>query len=184
MNNQGVKEKINTGFEILKDKISIKNKMQSPKLEKVTISVGVGKFRDDKRKLEVVQDRLEKITGQKPVVAAAKKSIATYKVREGDVSGYKVTLRGEQMYSFVDKLINISLPRTKDFRGISKKSVDQMGNLTIGVKEHIVFAETPDEEIKDIFGLSVTLTSTAESKEDAITFFEYIGIPFKKEETK
>ena len=175
-----VKEKEKKAFEILKDKFGFKNVMASPKLEKITLSVGTGKIKDDKRKVEVIEDRLTKIAGQKPVAVKAKKSIASFKVRAGDKAGYEVTLRGDRMYQFLDKFINISIPRTKDFRGINPKSVDEMGNLTIGIKEHIVFPETGDEELRDIFGLSVTVNTTAKNAEIAREFLSILGIPFKK----
>jgi len=176
-----IQDKINKAFDSLKDKFSYKNKMQAPKLEKIVLSVGVGRDKGDKKKLSVILDRLTKITGQKPSSSAAKKSIAAFKLREGEIVGYKTTLRGNSMNFFFDKFVAIIIPRMKDFRGISKKSIDEMGNLTIGIKEHIVFPETGDEEIKDIFGLSVTLVSTASNKEEALAFFEYLGIPFKKD---
>ncbi len=179
-----VKDKMNTAFETLKKSGAISNIMQAPKLEKIVISVGVGRDKDDKRKIAVIEDRLAKITGQKASPAVAKKSIATFKVREGEVTGFKTTLRGDRMFEFIDKFINISLPRTRDFRGIKISSIDEMGNLTIGIKEHIVFPETSDEEINDIFGLSVTFTTTAKNREDAEVFFKEIGIPFKKDEVK
>lgn len=179
-----VKESTKKVFTQLKKAGSVKNIMDSPKLEKIVISVGVGRSKDDKKKLAVVEDRLQKITGQKASAAPAKKSIATFKVREGEVTGYKVTLRGERMYNFIDKYINIAVPRTRDFRGLKLSSIDEMGNLTIGIKEHIIFPETGDEEINDIFGLSITLTTTAKNRVDAEIFFKEIGIPFKKEETK
>jgi len=177
---ESTKKREEKAFEILKKKFNYKNKMQSPRLEKIVISSGVGKIKDDKRKIEIIADRLEKITGQKAVVAPAKKSIATFKVREGQISGYKSTLRGRDMYLFLDKLINIALPRTKDFRGIKRSAVDPMGNLTIGVREHLIFPETGDEELRDIFGLAITITTTAKNKEEAEEFFEVLGIPFKK----
>lgn len=179
-----VKEKTKTVFAQLKELGSVKNIMEAPKLEKIVISVGVGRFKDDKKKKEVIENRLQKITGQKASLAPAKKSIATFKVREGEITGYKVTLRGDRMYNFIDKYINIAIPRTKDFRGISPSSIDEMGNLTVGVKEHIIFPETGDEEINDIFGLSITMVSTSNNREDAEAFFKGIGIPFKKEKNK
>jgi large subunit ribosomal protein L5 len=179
-----VKEKTKTIFTQLNKAGSVKNIMQAPKLDKIVISVGVGKIKDDKKKLLVIENRLQKITGQKASPSPAKKSIATFKVREGEITGYKVTLRGERMYNFIDKYINITVPRTRDFRGLKLSSIDEMGNLTIGIKEHIVFPETGDEEINDIFGLAITLTSTAKGREEAEFFFKGIGIPFKKEEVK
>lgn len=177
-----VKQRESKAFESLKKDFNLSNVMQAPRLEKVTLSVGVGKIKDDKRKIELIEDRLIKISGQKPVLVKAKKSIATFKTREGDVSGFKVTLRGSRMYEFLDKYINISIPRTKDFRGINTKSVDEMGNLTIGIKEHIIFPETGDEEIRDIFGLSVTINTTAKDSKLAQAFLASIGVPFKKED--
>ena len=175
-----VKQKEKKAFELLKDKFKYSNVMQTPKLEKITLSVGVGKIKGDKRKVEIIEDRLTKIAGQKPVEVKAKKSIASFKVREGDLSGFKVTLRGDRMYEFLDKFINISIPRTKDFRGVNPKSVDGMGNLTMGIKEHIVFPETGDEEIRDIFGLSVTINTTAKTVDEAKEFLTVLGVPFKK----
>jgi large subunit ribosomal protein L5 len=176
-----VKEKTKQIFTQLKKAGNVKNIMQTPKLEKIVISVGVGRVKDDKKKLLVIQDRLQKITGQKAVPAPAKKSIATFKVREGEITGFKTTLRGERMYNFIDKYINIAVPRTRDFRGIKLSSIDEMGNLTIGIKEHIIFPETGDEEINDIFGLSITMTTNVKNRSDAENFFKEIGIPFKKE---
>ena len=176
-----VKEKQNKAFENLKETLGATNTHAVPKITKVVVSVGVGSVKD-KKKIEIIEDRLAKITGQKPAPRAAKKSIASFKLREGTVIGYQVTLRGQRMYDFIDRLIHISLPRTRDFRGISKNSVDPMGNLTIGLKEHSIFPETADEEVKDVFGLAVTIVTTAKDKASATAFFEYIGIPFKKEE--
>jgi large subunit ribosomal protein L5 len=176
-----VKEKQNKAHENLSEVLGIKNKVAIPKITKVVVSVGVGSLKD-KKKIELIEDRLGKITGQKPAARAAKKSIASFKLREGTVIGYQVTLRGARMVDFLDRLINISLARTRDFRGISKLSVDPMGNLTIGLKEHSIFPETADEEVKDVFGLAVTIVTTAKDKATATKFFEYIGIPFKKEE--
>ena len=138
---QTIKQKQATAYQALKDTFGYTNVMQAPKIKQVTISVGVGKIRSDKNKLAVIEDRLAKITGQKPVRVAAKKSIATFKVREGDTAGYKVSLHGPKMYQFLDKFVNISLPRTKDFRGINRTVIDEMGNMTIGLKEHVIFPE-------------------------------------------
>lgn len=176
-----VKEKQSKMFDALKEKFGYKNTFETPRLEKVVVSTGVGSI-TDKEKMELIPDRLGKITGQKPAPRSAKKSIATFKVRQGDTSGYMVTLRGGHMKSFVDKFINVVLPRTRDFKGISRGSVDEMGNLSIGLREHTVFPETSDEELRNVFGLSITLVSTAKNKEEALAFFENIGIPFKKED--
>lgn len=176
---QTLKEKVNTGFEVLKAEGGYKNKMQSPRILKVVVSTGVGSFKD-RNKNKIVEDRLAKITGQKPAPRGAKVSIANFKSREGDIVGYQVTLRGQRMYDFLEKLIHIALPRTKDFRGISANSADQMGNYTLGIKEHTIFPETSDEELKDVFGLAVTIVTTARNKKEVIDFLTHLGFPFKK----
>ena len=174
-----VKEKITKAYDLMKADFGYKNKMQAPKIQKVVVSVGVGSQKD-KKKIELIENRLQKITGQKPAARVAKKSIATFKVREGDLSGYQVTLRGERMINFLDRLVNISIPRTKDFRGISRTGVDEMGNYTLGIKEHSIFPETADEDIKDIFGMSVIVVTNKKDKKETLTFLENIGFPFKK----
>jgi large subunit ribosomal protein L5 len=176
-----VKEKQNKAFEALKGPFGYKNKQQSPKLVKVAVNVGVGSVKD-KAKVELIQDRLAKITGQKAAPRSAKKSIATFKVRQGDIVGYQITLRGPKMHAFLDRLLNASIPRTKDFRGLSRFSVDEMGNYTLAVKEHTIFPETSGEDIKDIFGFSVTVVTTAKTPKESIAFLEELGFPFKKPE--
>lgn len=156
-----------------------KNRMQAPRVLKVVVSSGVGSFKD-KAKFKVVEDRLARITGQKAAPRGAKVSVASFKSRQGDVVGYQTTLRGKRMYDFLDRLINIALPRTKDFRGISPTSADEMGNYTLGIKEHTIFPETSDEELKDVFGLAITVVTTAKSKEEVISFLTHLGFPFKK----
>lgn len=174
-----VKEQNKTAFEAMKGAFGYKNKMQVPQYVKVVVSAGVGSFKD-KKKIDLVADRLKKITGQKPSKKGAKVSIAAFKVREGDPVGFQVTLRGARMNDFIDKLINVALPRTKDFRGISASAVDAMGNYTLGIREHVIFPETTDEELKDVFGLAVTVVTTAKNKEEAKAFFDHMGFPFKK----
>lgn len=176
---ENLKTKISKGFETLKATQGYKNKMQSPRIQKVIVSVGVGSVKD-KNKIKIVEDRLLKITGQKAAPRGAKVAIANFKSREGDVVGYQVTLRGARMYDFLEKLIHISLPRTKDFRGISRTGVDKMGNYTMGIKEHTIFPEAADEELKDVFGLAITIVTTAKSKAEAQAFLDYLGFPFKK----
>ena len=150
-----------------------------PRILKVVVSTGVGSFKD-KTKFKVVEDRLARITGQKPAPRGAQVSIASFKSRQGDIVGYQVTLRGSRMFDFLDRLVNLALPRTKDFRGISPDAVDEMGNYTLGIKEHNIFPETSDEELKDVFGLAVTIVTTAKSKEEVLAFLTYLGFPFKK----
>lgn len=174
-----VKEKINTAFSALKDSAGYTNMHEAPRIEKVVISVGVGSTKDA-NKVKLIADRLSKITGQKPASRGAKQSVASFKVREGDMVGYQVTLRGARMQDFLDRLINIALPRTKDFQGISLKGIDEMGNYTLGIKEHTIFYETSDEEIRDVFGMSVTIVTTATNKKEAESFLKHVGLPFKK----
>jgi large subunit ribosomal protein L5 len=134
----------------------------------------------DKAKIKLVEDRLAKITGQKAAPRTAKVAIANFKSREGDLVGYQVTLRGARMNDFLERLIHISLPRTKDFRGISASSADEMGNYTLGIKEHTIFPETADEELKDVFGMAITVVTSAKSKKEVIAFLTHLGFPFKK----
>lgn len=173
-------------FNALKSELGYRNVMQAPKVVKIVVSSGVGKVNKDKKRLELVVDRLSRITGQAPAPRAAKKAIANFKSRAGDVVGYQTTLRGARMQSFLSKLINIVLPRVKDFRGIKTSAIDEMGNISIGFKEHIVFPETSDEESKDIFGLAITITTTAKNKKEAEAFLRHLGMPLqeKQEEAK
>ncbi len=174
-----MKEKTKEAFKELKEKMGLKNIMQSPKIEKAVISSGVGSF-SDKKKIDTVIDRLGKITGQRAIKRGAKKSVASFKSREGDIVGVQVTLRGEKMWSFLDRLFGVALPRTKDFRGISLDAVDEMGNYTLAIKEHTVFPETSDEDLKDVFGFSVTIVTSLKNKTTALDFFKALGFPFKK----
>jgi len=176
-----VSQKEKEVFEALKDTFGYTNPMQTPRIEKVVVGTGVGSITDKKR-LELIGEKMALITGQKPSKQNAKQSVATFKLREGQLSGYKVTLRGEKAKDFMDKLINIALPRTRDFRGIPKTSVDEMGNFTIGIKENAIFPETSDQDIKDSFGLGITIVTTATTPAETVAFLEHIGIPFKKDE--
>ncbi len=178
---KSTKEKQKGAFESLKGTMGYANVMQVPRLQKIVVSAGVGSFKD-KKKIEIVRDRLAKLTGQKPAIRGAKKSIATYKTREGDIVGTQVTLRGPRMYAFLDKLLNIALPRTKDFRGISARAIDEIGNITIGIPEHTIFPEAVDEDLRDVFGFGVTVVTTAKSEKEARAYFDYLGFPFKKVE--
>lgn len=180
-NHLTVKEKAAKSFDSMKGDFGYKNKLQAPRIVKVTLSATTGSIKDPKKK-ELIGDRLNKIAGQKATPTAAKKSVASFKVRQGDKIGYQVTLRGERMWSFLEKLVNIALPRTRDFRGINANSVDAMGNYTLGIKEHTVFPETTDEEIKDVFGFAVTLVTSAKKKEETRAFLETLGFLFKKAE--
>lgn len=180
-----VKEKEIESFKKLKEIFGYKNSMAAPKLKKVVLNVGTGTaIKKDKNKNEAIGDRLAKITGQKVALRGAKQSIASFKIRQGDPVGVIVTLRGARMYAFLEKLINVAIPRTKDFRGINRSTVDNIGNMTIGIKEHTIFPETADEDIKDVFGLAITVVSSAKTKKEGFAFFEMLGVPFKKEDEK
>jgi len=149
-------------------------------VEKIVVSTGVGKTNKDKKRLELVVDRLSRITGQAPAPRAAKKAIANFKSRTGDTVGYQVTLRGVRMQAFLDKLIHIVFPRVKDFRGIKPSAIDEMGNISIGLKEHTVFPETADEDAKDIFGVAVTIVTSATNKKEAEVFLRHLGLPLQE----
>ena len=168
-----------TTFASLSSELGYTNPMQVPHIEKVVISVGVGSTKD-KNKIALVADRLQKITGQKPAPRGAKKSVAAFKTRQGDVVGYLVTLRGRRAVSFLDKLVMTALPRTRDFRGIVRTGIDAMGNYTLGIREHTIFPETSDEELRDVFGMAVTIVTTSTSSKEATRFFEHIGVPFSR----
>jgi len=168
-------------FGKLKERFGYTNTSQTPRVEKVVVSTGVGRIQE-KDKREGIANRLAQITGQKAAETRAKKSIASFKLREGDVAGYQVTLRGARMQAFLDKLIHVALPRTRDFRGLSTGSIDEMGNYTIGIREHTVFPETSDEDVRDVFGLAVTIVTTAKTKQEAEGFLRELGLPLKKEE--
>lgn len=180
---ESITTKIENAFETLKDTFAYKNHMQAPRIEKIVVSVGTGKI-DDSSKIELIQDRLARLTGQKAAPRPAKRSIASFKVREGDTIGYQVTLRGARMRNFLDKLIHIALPQTRDFHGVKASAIDEMGNITIGVKEHTIFPETADEDIRDVFSLAITIVTTAKSKEEAEAFLREIGLPLEKKETE
>jgi large subunit ribosomal protein L5 len=176
-----VKEKEAEAFAKMKGEFHYKNAMAAPKLKKLVVNVGTGTaIKKDKNKNDTISLRIAKITGQTPSKKGAKKSIASFKIRQGDPIGIVVTLRGKRMYAFLDKLINVALPRTKDFRGISRTGVDSIGNMTMGIKEHTIFPETADEDIRDVFGMSITVVSSAKSRKEGLEFFSLVGIPFKK----
>ncbi len=173
-------DRLKTVYATHKETFGYKNVMQAPKIEKVVVAVGTGRV-EDKAKIALIQDRLATITGQKAAPRPAKKSIASFKSRQGDIIGYQVTLRGARMISFLDKLIHLALPRTRDFHGLKVTAIDEMGNYTLGIKEHTIFPECNDEEIKDVFSLAVTIVTTAKTKAEAETLLRHIGLPLKKE---
>jgi large subunit ribosomal protein L5 len=168
-------------YDALKKEFGYNNKLSAPRLTKVVISVGTGSgMKKDRNRNTLVVDRLTKITGQRAALRAAKKSVASFKMREGDPVGVIVTLRGKRMYDFLDKLVKVAFPRTKDFRGIPTSNVDTLGNMTTGIKEHTIFPEIQDEELKDVFSLAISVVTTADNKKEALAFFNHLGFPFKK----
>jgi large subunit ribosomal protein L5 len=173
---KGTKQLVGAAYSVMKDTFGYTNPMQSPRIEKVVVSTGVGKI-DDKQKLALIQDRMAKITGQKPSARPAKQSIASFKLREGEIVGYQVTLRGARMNSFLDKLIHVALPQTRDFRGLRTTAIDDMGNITLGLPEHTIFPEAADEELRDVFGIAITIVTTAKSKAEAEALLRHIGLP-------
>jgi len=163
----------------LKKELGHDNIMQVPKVEKITLNMGVGESITDKKAIEKAQTDLESITGQRPLVTKAKKSIATYKVREGFPIGCKTTLRKSKMYDFLDRLVNIALPRIRDFRGLNRKSFDGNGNYSIGIKEQIIFPEIDYDNIDTIRGLDITITTTAKTDEEALVLLKAFNFPIK-----
>ena len=164
----------------LQSKYNYKSVMEVPKLEKIVINIGVGDATGNSKLLEAACADLELISGQKPVVTKAKKSIAGFKLREGQAIGCKVTLRGENMYNFLDKLISISLPRVRDFRGVSPKAFDGRGNYTLGIKEQLIFNEIEYDNVVKVRGMDIVLVTTAKSNEEAYDLLNELGIPFRK----
>ena len=163
----------------LMERFSYKSNMQAPRLVKITLNMGLGSAVADKKILEKAQEELTQISGQKAVLTYAKKSIANFKLREGMPIGCKVTLRKEKMYDFFEKLIKISLPRTRDFRGLNPNSFDGRGNYTLGVKEHIIFPEIDFDKIDKIKGLDITITTSAKNNQEAMELFKQFNFPFK-----
>lgn len=174
-------ENLRTVFESMKGTFAYKNVMQAPRIEKVVISTGVGRIAD-KNKIKLIEERLATITGQKAAPRGAKQSIASFKLREGDIIGYQVTLRGKRMNDFLEKLIHVALPNTRDFRGLKVGSIDEMGNYSLGIPEHTIFPETADEEIKDVFGFSITIVTSAKTKGEAEALLRHVGLPLQKQE--
>ncbi len=164
----------------LKKEFGYKTVMQVPKLEKIVVNIGCGDASHNSKLLEAAVNDLSLITGQKPVVTKAHKSIAGFKIREGQAIGCKVTLRGEAMYNFLDKLITVSLPRVRDFRGLSPRAFDGRGNYTIGIKEQLVFPEIEFDNVVKVRGLDIVLVTTAKTNDEALALLKELGIPFRK----
>ncbi len=170
----------NEVFKALMDKFGYKNVMEVPKLEKITINMGLGEAKDNAKMLETAVEELAIISGQKPVITKAKKSIANFKVRQGMPVGTKVTLRGENMYVFADKFFNIALPRVRDFKGVSKNAFDGRGNYSMGIKEQLIFPEINYDKVDKIKGMNVVFTTTAKTDEEAAELLRLLGLPFEK----
>lgn len=164
----------------LMEKFQYKNIMEVPKLEKIVINMGIGDAKDNPKALENAVNELSLITGQRPIVTKAKKSISNFKIRQGMNVGVKVTLRGIRMYDFLDKLMNISLPRVRDFRGVNPSSFDGRGNYALGVKEQLIFPEINYDKVESIRGMDIVIVTTANTDEEAKSFLELMGMPFKK----
>ena len=164
----------------LKEKYGYKSVMETPKLDKIVVNMGVGDATSNSKLLEAAMNDLEVITGQKPVATRAKKAIAGFKVREGQAIGCKVTLRGENMYNFLDKLISITLPRVRDFRGISSKAFDGRGNYTLGLTEQLIFSEIEYDNVVKVRGMDIVFVTTAKTNEEAYDLLKGFGMPFKK----
>ena len=164
----------------MQKKFNYKSVMQVPKLDKIVINIGCGDATHNSKLLDAACNDLLQITGQKPVVTKAKKSIAGFKIREGQAIGCKVTLRGERMYNFLDKLISVSLPRVRDFRGLSPKAYDGRGNYTIGIKEQLVFPEIEFDDVVKVRGMDIVLVTTANTNEEALALLTEFGLPFRK----
>ncbi len=167
-----------TVIDAMVKKFNYKNVNQVPKLVKITINSGLGDIKDNAKSIQLAQKELEQISGQKPVLTLAKKSVANFKVREGQSVGMKVTLRGERMYEFFDKFISVALPRVRDFRGVSKKSFDGRGNYAMGVKEQLIFPEISYDQVEKIRGFDICFTTTANTDEEARELLAMLGMPF------
>lgn len=176
-----VKAKYNeTVKEALVKKFSYTSIMQAPRLEKIVVNMGVGDAVQNAKALDAAVDDLTLITGQKPIITKAKKSIAAFKLREGVAIGCKVTLRGERMYEFYDKLVSVALPRVRDFRGLSKNSFDGRGNYTIGIKEQLIFLEINFDKVLKIRGMDIVIVTTAKTDEEGRELLSLLGMPFRK----
>ena len=161
-------------------KFGYKSVMETPKLDKIVINVGCGEAKDDQKKIDAIMGDLSQITGQKPVICRGKKAIANFKLREGNIIGVKVTLRGEIMYEFLDRFFNIALPRVRDFRGINPNSFDGRGNYSVGIKEQLIFPEIDYEKIDAIRGMDINFVTTAKTDEEAKELLTLMGAPFAK----
>jgi len=175
-----LKEKyIKEAIPAMKEKFGYRNNLAIPRITKVVVNTGIGKALKDKKIQETISKDLTVITGQKPAPTLAKGAISGFKIREGMIVGLKITLRGKRMYEFLDRLVGAAIPRIRDFRGLPEKSIDKQGNLTIGIKEHIIFPEIAHEDVKFIFGFEVIVVTSARSRKEAVELFRLIGFPIK-----
>lgn len=170
----------NEAIPALKKEFGYTNPMQVPRIEKVVLNVGLGEAVSNAKLIEVVCNEIGAITGQKPVVTKARKSIASFKLRQGMPIGVTVTLRRDRMYEFLDRLMNIALPRVRDFRGVSSKAFDGKGNYTLGIKEHIIFPEIAIDKIEKVYGMNICVVTSARTDDEARSLLKYLGMPFKK----
>ena len=176
-----LKEKYNKEIvPALKEKFNYSSAMEVPRLEKIVINIGVGDGAREEKFIEAAKNELAEITGQQPVVTKAKKSIAGFKLREGQPIGVKVTLRGERMYNFMEKLIRVALPRVRDFRGISDKAFDGFGNYTLGIKDQLIFTEVKYDDVVKLRGMDIVFVTTAKTNEEAYALLDSFGMPFRK----
>ncbi|MBQ3220887.1 MAG: 50S ribosomal protein L5 [Clostridia bacterium] len=164
----------------LMKKFGYKSVMQCPKLVKIVINTGLGDIKDNAKSIQTTENEIKLISGQQPILTKAKKSVANFKVREGQTVGIKVTLRGERMYNFYDKFVSIALPRLRDFRGVSDKAFDGRGNYSVGLKEQLIFPEITYDQVEKIRGMDVAIVTTAETDEEARELLRALGMPFKK----
>lgn len=166
----------------LKESFGYKNNFLVPRMQKVVINIGFGKHAKEKEAVSSIEKALTKISGQKPIMTKAKKSVSAFKLREGQIIGAVVTLRGDRMYDFIDKLVNITFPRVRDFRGISDHGVDRSGNITIGFKDYSAFPELSPEDVDNVYGLEISINNNAINREEGLALFTALGFPFKKNE--
>ena len=179
---KSIKEKYNSKVvSEMKEQFGFKSNLQVPRIEKVVINVGIGKFIKDSALVEDVKKTILAIAGQKPVMAQAKKSIAGFKIREGQEVGIKATLRGKRKWDFIEKLVGVAIPRVRDFQGIKDSSIDASGNFNFGIKEHTIFPEIMAENVKNTVGFQVTIVTTAKNREEGLALFKLMGFPLKKD---
>ena len=179
------KNRVNEKYEkevvpYLMKKFGYKSVMQCPKLVKIVINTGLGDIKDNAKSIQMTENEIKMISGQQPILTKAKKSVANFKVREGQTVGIKVTLRGERMYNFYDKFVSIALPRLRDFRGVSDKAFDGRGNYSVGLKEQLIFPEITYDQVEKIRGMDVAIVTTANTDEEARELLKALGMPFKK----